>query len=184
MSGSSRGFEIVRRVRQARKIFGPGYPKKFGGAYAIEILREELEVREGIKTSRRDVYVRGLHSEIDLLVPRPNAKPLFDLVYEPHEVAVALEVKKTGTFTKLGRDKIKADFEKFKSIGLKCAYVTFEERKNYKWRSTEKIIGAPVFALAWHDAWGGELIPAEATENWEAFVQLLHNEIAKAIRNT
>jgi hypothetical protein len=178
MNGSSRGFGIVNRVQEAKEKFGPDYPKKFGGAYAIEILRDELDHEGGIETSGRDVYVRGVHSEIDLLVLRPNAKPLSNLLYEPHEVAVVLEVKKTGSFGKQGRDKIEADFKQFKTTGVKCAYVTFQEGRNYKWRPTEEIIGAPVFTLAWHDAWGGELKPAGVNENWEAFVQFLRKEIA------
>src|SRR4051812_19425011 len=109
MSPSIRGHAIVERLRKAKTDFGTCYPKKFGGAAAIEILREELR-HEGIVTSCRDVYVHGFSSEIDLLVPHKNASPWLELLYQAGEVAVALEVKKHGSYALQGRDKIKEDF--------------------------------------------------------------------------
>ena len=80
MSLSARGREIVERLRKAKSSFGDHYPKKFGGAAAIEILRAELS-KEGILTSVRDVFVKGCSSEIDLLVPKKNATPWLALLY-------------------------------------------------------------------------------------------------------
>ena len=109
-------------MRNAKARFGDNYPKKFGGAAAIEILRAASR-EEGIMTSRRDVFVKGFHSEIDLIVPQKNAAPWLDLLYEPQDVSVALEVKKIGSFGEQGRDKIKRDFAGLKGLGVKCAYV-------------------------------------------------------------
>src|SRR5208282_5371229 len=92
-----RGKEIAESLRKAKIDFGVNYPKKFGGAAAIEILRAALS-EEGIMTSRRDVFVKGFPWEIDLIVPQKKAAPWLDMVYEPREVSVALEVKKTGSF--------------------------------------------------------------------------------------
>jgi len=160
-------------LRKAKMVFGDNYPKKFGGAAAIEILRAELK-KEGIKTSRRDVFVKGFHSEIDLIVPKKNAKkPFLNLLYEPDEVSVALEVKKSGSFGEQGRDKIRTDFGSLKKLGVKCAYVTFEDRENYRWRPTKKTVGHPCFALAWHKNTDEPLEPTKDDEGWEALVKFL-----------
>jgi len=174
---STRGQKIVESVRKAKKCFGANYPKKFGGAAAIEILRAALK-KEGIKTSIRDVFVKGFHSEIDLIVPQKKAKPLWHLLYKPDEVSVALEVKKIGSFGKQGRDKIRKDFRGLRKLGVKCAYVTFEDRENYRWRPTKETLGFPCFALAWHKLTDGPLEPTKDDEGWEAFVKFLRNEIA------
>ena len=177
MRRSVRGLEIVERMRKAKTDFGDCYPKKFGGAAAIEILRAELR-EEGILTSGRDVYVKGLSSEVDLLVPKKDAEPWLELLYEPREIAIALEVKKTGTYAESGRDKIKDDFARLDKLGVKCAYVTFEERESYRWRPTQESLGFPCFALAWHKVSDGPLIPTKEEEDWEAFVRFLRREIA------
>jgi hypothetical protein len=177
MPQSKRGHEIVERLRKAKTDFGDCYPKKFGGAAATEILRVEL-CDEGILTSRRDVYVKGFSSEIDLLVPHKDAAPWLELLYQPREVAVALEVKKTGTFGEQSRDKIKNDFARLGQLGIKCAYVTFEERESYRWRPKQESLGFPCFALAWHKISDGPLVPTKEGEDWEAFVSFLRNAIA------
>lgn len=74
MRGSVRGQEIVKIARKAKEDFGPGHPKKFGGAVAIEILRATLD-EKNIPTSRRDVFIRGIPLEIDLLILTNNAAP-------------------------------------------------------------------------------------------------------------
>jgi hypothetical protein len=178
---SARGRKIVESLRKAKKRFGASCPcpKKFGGAAAVETLRAELK-KEGIKTSRRDVFIKGFPSEIDLIVPRKKAKPLLlDLLYEPEKVSVALEVKKSGSFGKQGIVKIKNDFKGLRRLGVKCAYVTFEDRKNYRWRPTrDRLDGFRCFALAWHKKTDGPLEPTENSEGWEALVKFLRNEIA------
>ena len=57
MSLSVRAENIIERVRKAKSDFGECYPKKFGGAASVEILRDELG-KESILTSRRDVYIK------------------------------------------------------------------------------------------------------------------------------
>ena len=175
MSGSLRGKEIVERARKAKQNFGPSYPKKFGGAVAIEILREALG-EEGIRTSRRDVYIRGIPSEIDLIIPRTDDKPWLDLLYEPQQVAIALEIKKTGSFGQKGRDKIRDDFAQLTNAGIGCAYVSLEERQNYKWRPKEMdtAFGYPCFNLAWHEKDNGPLFQ---TDDWERLIAFLRKMI-------
>jgi len=179
MRGSIRGQEIVQSARRAKEDFGPGYPKKFGGAVSIEILRAALR-EEGIKTSRRDVFIRGVPLEIDLIVPKENAAPApFELLYEPEHVGVALEVKKLGAFAERGRDKIRDDFARLREAGVNCAYVTFEDRENYRWRPTRETVGFPCFALAWHKTTNGPLDPTRDDEGWEALVSFLRRASAE-----
>ena len=175
MSGSLRGKEIVERARKAKQNFGNGYPKKFGGAAAIEILRVALD-EEGILTSRRDVYIRGIPSEVDLIIPRLDAKPWLDLLYEPRQVAIALEVKKTGSYGQKGKDKIRDDFTRLRKAGIGCAYVSLEDRQNYKWRpkETDPEFGYPCFNLAWHEKTDGPLYP---TDDWEKLIAFLRKAI-------
>jgi hypothetical protein len=175
---SGRARQIVERLRKSKVDFGDGYPKKFGGAAAIEVLRAELQ-EEGVQTSSRDVYVKGFSSEIDLLVPHNGASPWLELLYEPRDVAVALEVKKTGTYGEKGRDKIKDDFTRLDKLGVQCAYITFEERVSYCYRPTSEWLGFPCFALAWHNVSDGPLVPVNEGEDWEAFVRFLHNAVGR-----
>jgi hypothetical protein len=176
MSGMVRGQEIVQRLRKAKEDFGGDYPKKFGGAAAVEILRAELR-EAGIETSRRDVFIRGIPLEIDLIVPAKGAAPWLDLLYDPQDVAVALEVKKLGAFGEQARAKIRDDFVRISKLGVNCAYVTFEDRENFRFRPTEKTVGSRCFALAWHKT-DGSLEPTKDEEGWEAFVRFLRDVIA------
>ena len=168
-----------RKFAESEETVRSQLSKKFGGAAAVETLRAELK-KEGIKTSRRDVFIKGFPSEIDLIVPRKKAKPcLLDLLYEPEKVSVALEVKKSGSFGKQGIVKIKNDFKGLRGLGVKCAYVTFEDRNNYRWRPTQdRLDGFRCFALAWHKKTDGPLEPTKKSEGWEALVKFLRNEIA------
>jgi hypothetical protein len=61
------GEEIVTEIRDATEQFGKC--GKFGGAATVEIVKHGLS-KEGISTSARDVFIKGVPLEIDLLVPR------------------------------------------------------------------------------------------------------------------
>ena len=169
-----RGEEIVDKARKAKKDFGANCPKKFAGAVAIEILRAALN-DEGIVTSPRDVFVRGVPVEVDLIVPYKDEKPFLGLLYEPKQVAVALEVKKSGSFGEGALDKIRFDFARLREAGIRCAYVTFEERQSYRWKATTENLGFPCFTLAWHKKTDG---PLEPTQEWERLVGFLREVVA------
>jgi hypothetical protein len=168
------GKKIVEQARQAKRDFGKEYPKKYGGAVAVEILRKALQ-EEGIITSKRDVFVRGISCEFDLIIPLIREHGWMDLLYEPNQVLIALEVKKTGTFAKSGRDNIKKTCDLLKTAGIKYAYVSFEERENYKYRPTKEICGCECFNLAWHKQSDG---PLEDTGDWQRLVGYLRQVIA------
>ena len=175
-----RGIELVERLRTAKNDFGPNYPKKYGGAVAVEILRAEL-AKEGIPTSARDVFIRGYPCEVDLLIPRRSATPQSALLYEPADVAVALEVKKTGSFAKAGLDKIKSDFSTLKALGVLSAYVTFEDRETYPHRPSTEKIGFPCYALAWHKKNDCPLREVNASEGWDALLKFVRIQYASAM---
>lgn len=164
-----RGEEIVEKARKAKHDFGANCPKKFAGAVVIEILRAALH-DEGIITSPRDVFVRGIPVEVDLIVPYKGEKPFLGLLYEPKQVAVALEVKKSGVFGEHALNKIRFDFVQLHEAGIRCAYVAFEERQSYRWKATVENLDFPCFTLAWHKKMDG---PLEPTQDWERLVAFL-----------
>lgn|ERR1700735_1632495 len=67
------GEEIARKARSASEGFQVK-SSKFAGAMTAELMKTELRA-EKITTSARDVYIRGIPLEIDLIVPRHGAKP-------------------------------------------------------------------------------------------------------------
>ncbi len=163
------GEDIVMRARKEKGDFGLKC-RKFVGAVAAEILKDAL-ANEDIPTSPRDVFVQGVPIEIDILVPRKGAKPSLGLLYTQAQVAAALEVKNSGSYGKNALEKMKENFKQMQKAGIPCAYVSFEERKSYKWRATPDRIGAPCFTLAWHKDTNGDLEP---TEDWQHLLKFLH----------
>jgi hypothetical protein len=141
---------------------------KFAGAVTAELMKTFLAA-EGISTSARDVYIRGVPLEIDLIVPRRGQKPTFELVYEPKQVAAALEIKKSGSFGEPSLLTIKSNFNRLRALKVRCAYVAIEERETYRWRATRQNIGGfPCFTLCWHK--GEDLIE---TQDWTRLLAFL-----------
>lgn len=169
------GLHLVEKARKAKADFGQNASKKFAGAATVEILREALRA-EGIDSSRRDVFIRGIGLEIDLVIPHRAANPMLGLVYEPNEVAAALEVKRSGSFGEKSIQKTRNDFCKLINVGIECAYVSFEERQSYRWRATKELLGGrECFTLAWHKNTDG---PLEPTKDWERLLAYLRNLLA------
>ena len=142
--------ELVRRARDAKESFGIKCGK-FAGAVTVEILKEALAI-EGIPTSQRDVFIRGIPVEIDLVIPREGQRPRWGLVYDPSQVAAVLEVKNSGSFGPKTLATTTRHFALFREANVAYAYVTFEERRRYKWAATTQRDGPPCFTLAWHSA--------------------------------
>jgi len=168
------GLQLVERARQLEATFGVKPPNNFSGAATVEILRAALSSK-GNPVSSRNVFVRAVPVEVDLLVLRNTAEPFLGLLYEPQHVAVALEVKKTGTFGEDSLLKVKNDFGLLHKAGVSCAYVTFEERHGYRWAASKECLGFPCFTLAWHRKTAG---PLEPTEDWERFLAYLKDSLA------
>lgn len=142
--------ELLESVNEARRVFGPKC-MKLAGSLTVEAIRAALE-QLGIAVSARDVFIRGVPVEIDLLVPRPIATPKCGLIYEPLDVLAAFEVKNAGAFPGTV-EAVRKSFELIRSANpwIYCAYVTLAERKGYKWAATTENLGADVYTLFWHN---------------------------------
>ena len=162
------GKWVVTTARQEKTRFGVKY-SKFAGAVSVEILRVAL-AGEGIATSSRDVFVRGVPLEIDVLVPRGGQTPSLGLLYEPDQVAAALEVKNSGSFGEGTLEKVRRDFGRLREVGIRGAYVTLEERHGYKWAASNERLGFPCFTLAWHRQSAGAF---DLTEDWIELLKFL-----------
>jgi hypothetical protein len=170
------GEEIVRQARSASKGFQLKC-KKFSGAVTAEVMKTVL-ADEGIPTSARDVFVRGVPVEIDLIVPFPGQGPLLGLLYEPGQVAAALEIKKSGSFGEPTLQKIRKNFGLLRDLGVKCAYVAIEERESFRWKATQENIGGfPCFTLAWHKVVDG---PLADTFDWDKLLAFLRQCLSRA----
>ncbi|MFX0172055.1 MAG: hypothetical protein ACFE9L_09050 [Candidatus Hodarchaeota archaeon] len=120
---------------------------KFTGSLFAEIIRDSLK-KEEFRVSNRNVFLRGIDSEIDLLIHRQGSKPDFELLYHPEDVQAILELKKEGSFPNTIQQVIGL-FQKIhiKYPHIKCIYLTLTERLSYKYRVTEELIGFPVYQL-------------------------------------
>jgi hypothetical protein len=171
------GEEIVRQARNANRGFQLKC-RKFAGAMAAELMKKAL-AGEGIPTSARDVFIRGIPLEIDLIVPRRGQEPSLGLLYEPQQAAVALEIKKMGSFGDKTLQTIRNNFTQLRERGVLCAYVTLEERKTYRYKATEENLGGfPCFTLVWHKGKGGDG-PVEETQDWDRLLVFLRQCMSK-----
>ena len=99
--------EVLERVSSAKERFGPKLCGKFSGAVTVEEISAGL-CEAGLPVSDRDVFIRGVQIEIDLLVVRPGIETLRRLLYEPAKVLPALEIKNIGSFGQATIDKIRS----------------------------------------------------------------------------
>jgi hypothetical protein len=167
------GEEIVTQIWDATEQFGKC--GKFGGAATVEIVRQGLK-EEGIPTSGRDVFIQGVPVEIDLIVPRRGAKPsLGGILYEPSQVAVALEIKKSGCYGKKSLTSIRDNFKLLAAKGVCCVYLTLEERKTYRYKATTANLAARCFTLHWHQP---DSEPFNATKDWDRLLTFLRRMYA------
>jgi|SRR5271157_487256 len=168
------GEEIVRQARNASKDFQLT-SRKFSGAMAVELLKRVL-ADEGILTSARDVFIRGVPFEIDLIVPHRREEPTLGLLYQPQQVAAALEIKKMGSFGEQTLQTIRKNFNQLRELKVACAYLTLEERKSFRYKATEENLGGfPCFTLAWHKVMDG---PLEDTHDWDRLLTFIRKCIS------
>ena len=147
-------WELLQRSIEAKKKFGAN-STKYSGSVTVELFKQAFDV-EGIRTSPRDVFIRGVPIEIDLLIPRQNVAPLYGVLYEPKDVFVVLEVKNRGVFGENALKRIHNNFLRIveSNAEIYCAYVTLVEQEGYKWAATERNLGFPVYTLFWQSGTG------------------------------
>ncbi len=171
------GEEIVTLARDACDAFGKC--GKFAGAATVEIVKQVLADEE-LPTSVRDVFIKGLPIEWDLVVPRVLAQPsLNGLLFEPAEVACGLEIKLSGLHGKEDAPRIAYNFERAKALGISCAYVTLGERKSYRHKASEENLSFPIFTITWHTA-----NTLTDTGDWERLLAFLRGRLSNASVST
>lgn len=168
--------DLLKRVQAAKQAFGVKC-HKLTGSVTVEVLRSAF-LESGITVSSRDVFIRGVPVEFDLLIPAPTAVPTDGVVYDPSQVIVALEIKSAGSF---GDDMLTSIRRAFGLVHqanprIYCAYVTLAERKDYRWAATDANLGAATFTLFWHN--GSEKAPRyDPTGDWARLVRALKSQV-------
>lgn len=143
--------EILNRVIASKHEFGVKCPK-YAGAITVEILKLAIQ-ENGFPISERDVFIRGVPVEVDLLMPVPGAILKHKVLYEPSQVRAVFEIKNTGSFGEASVHAIRDNFTKIRQVNenIECLYVTLSERKSYKWAVTTDRLGFESFTLFWHN---------------------------------
>ena len=164
--------EILNAITGASNEFGLKC-KKFTGAFTVEIVRYVL-AGEGFNVSGRDVYIRGIPIEIDLLIARQGVTPERGILFNKEDSMVALEIKSRGTFGEASIKSIARNFNAIReaSRGTRCIYLTISDRESYKYKATKENIGASVYTLFWHSG-PEENLKFMPTGDWERFIQEL-----------
>jgi len=101
--------ELLKEIEKAQETFGKGRYAKFSGAVTIELIRKAL-LSHGINTSYRDVFIKGIPLEIDLLIALPGTIPEHALLYKPEDVLVVFEIKNAGSFGDENINRIKSNY--------------------------------------------------------------------------
>ena len=140
-------FNKIWKLRE-KQNFQKKEGRKFIGGLTIELLREEF-LKLGLNVSNRDVFIEGLHNELDLIIAKANKNPIENLIYLPSDVLIVFEIKFRGSY---GASQLKKTIKVFDSIKrinnkIECIYVTISERANYIYRLTTETLGYDCFEL-------------------------------------
>ncbi len=185
--------ELVKEVRKAKNEFVAKCTSQFGdkakkkctkftGSVAVEIFRHALQ-KEGFPVSQRDCFIDGIPIQVDLFITKPDAQPIWNLLYAPDDVLVALEVKQVGAFPGTAT-KVKSDFDSLLEAcpRLTCAYVAIEEREGFSQAVTTENIGPLrhlVFTIATYKTDPkNESKPVEGA--WEELLNLLRSKCCQS----
>jgi hypothetical protein len=155
--------------------------KKYSGALTVELLKLALE-DYGINVSPRDVFIKGIDVEIDLIIPKKDIEPKYGLYYLPEDVLAALEIKAMGSFGEKTITTIKENFVHIQSIkkDIFCAYITLTERIGFKWAVTPDNLQFPAYTLFWHK--GDDIENAEPSGDYAALLKKL-KQICLMVKN-
>lgn len=137
----------MKHREEMYRIYGRNITK-FIGALTVEVLRENL-VKEGLGVSDRDVFIKGVPNEIDLMILKNKEKPEHRLIYNPSQVAAVLEIKFSGIFNKEEIPRIQEFFSSVRKVNenIKCIYLVVSENTNFKYFPEEKKLGDYSFLL-------------------------------------
>lgn len=120
-------LNLLKSLKTAEKTLGFS-SRQFSGAVCVNLLKSVIQ-EQGISTSEKDVFIQDIPIEVDLLIVKPNSKPLYGLLWKPEDVIAALEVKKAGTISEDGIVKTNSDFGRIRTYHphIKLLFVTFSE---------------------------------------------------------
>lgn len=163
-------LELLKAVDSAKKAFGTKCGK-YSGSLTTEIIRQALK-DTGALVSARDVFIRGLPIEIDLIIHRRGITPENSLLYEPQDVLVTIEVKNSGSFGDKTIQVIRQNCEAIRQANnkIRCCYLTLSERKGYKWAISEANSGCESYTLFWHSGSGAKRLD-QPTGDWSRFLR-------------
>ena len=141
--------DVLDAVNRASFEFGATCGK-FKGAFLVEFVRGILS-ENGLHVSSRDVFIRGVPVEFDLLVLKPGAQPHHAVFYDPSDVLAAIEVKNSGAFGEQAVVRLKECFSLVKACEreILCVYLTLDESVGCLYAPTDKTIGGRAYTLLW-----------------------------------
>jgi len=162
-------WALLGHVNRAKRDFGVKCPK-YTGAVTVELIRRAFK-EHSISTSPRDVFIKGVPIEIDLLIPRAGVEPEDGIVYQPEDVLIVLEIKNAGSFGEGTIRRIKKNFLTIRQHNkqIRCFYVTLTERKGYPWAIVEDNISSPAYTLFWY-AGSGKNRKFESSGDWQKLI--------------
>jgi len=149
---------------------------KYVGALTVEVIRHALK-DNGIPVSGRDVFIRGIPIEFDLLVPRLGTPcPADEILYEPGDVIAVLEIKASGLFDHNSKKRIEDCRKEVlrANPNIFYGYVTLSERKGFHEKNFREDDWA--YPLFWYKQLNGQQ-PYESTELWEKLLSELRKRI-------
>ena len=169
-------FQKIWHLREEMKVDGK-LVDKFTGAITVELLKKKL-IEEGFNVSNRDVYIKGVPYEIDLLILKKGERGKENLFYSPKQIAVVFEVKFSGAYPG-DPEKIDKFFNSVKKVNksIKCVYLAVSEDIKYKYYPEEKKLGDFSCFLLKRDT-GLERAKSrnelKITGNWDKLTELLN----------
>jgi len=170
--------ELYQMIAAAKEALGPP-SRKFSGTVTTELIRQAL-LDSGIPVSSRDVFIRGLPLEIDLLILSKGAKPRFEVLYEPSDVLACLEVKNAGSFGESTIQGTKTAFARARAVipDAQCFYVSLRERSGFRGAVTDENVAARAFTLFEYSG-SGKCYRLWPTGDWPKLQQVLQDLVAK-----
>ena len=147
-----------------------GKCSKYVGALMMETIRQALQ-KNGIPVSTRDVFIKEIPIEFDLVIPRHGApEPIHGILYEPEDVVAVLEIKASGLCDYNSKNRIEACREKVLKENSKIffGYVTLSENQKFHEKNFHEDEWA--YPLFW---WRGK-DKYDSTGSWQKLLNELH----------
>lgn len=142
---------------------------KFKGTATVQILREHLSLK-GYNVSNRDVYIKGVPHELDLLVLRKNVNNSL-IIYNPKDVIFVFEIKYNGTTDLNYLSRVYNSIIE-KNNKINCTYVTILEQQSWTKRFTKETIGFDYFVLYTYRS-TTRMLPEMDMGGWEKLLKYL-----------